>query len=135
MQRRTRILLMLIPLSLVALWLDALEPGWGHFHNPIFWARSQLAKLDTSWREQAPLDAAHPLLQPCQQFTSETVLTEAQEQARALITGQSESFALQQLGAPTCVIAENTFRWISASGLAIDVTFEDGVATDAKLSR
>jgi hypothetical protein len=135
MQRKTKTLITLIPLSLLALWLDALEPGWGKFYNPMFWGRSQLAKLDTSWREQAPLDAAHPLLQPCQQFISDTVLSEAQEQARSLVTGQSESFALQQLGAPTCAIAEQTFRWISVSGLAIDVTFEDGVATDAKLSR
>lgn len=135
MQRRTKTLITLIPATLLALWLDALEPGWGHFYNPIFWARSQLAKLDTSWRDQAPLDAAHPLLQPCQQFTSENVLTEAQEQARSLLTGQSESFAIQQLGAPTCAIAAQTFRWISETGLAVDVSFEDGVATDAKLSR
>ena len=135
MQRSTKTLIALVPVALLTLWLDALEPGWGRFYNPIFWGRSQFAKLDTDWRERTPLDAAHPLLQPCQQFTSETVLTEAQEQARAIITGQSESFALQQLGAPTCAIAAQTFRWISETGLAVDVTFEDGVATDAKLSR
>mgnify|MGYP001792878981 CR=1 FL=1 len=135
MQRRTTTLITLVPVSLLALWLDAMEPGWGRFSNPIFLGRSQLAKLDTSWRERTPLDAAHPLLQSCQQFTSDTVLTEAQEQVRAIITGQSEAFALQQLGVPTCAISGQTFRWISETGLAVDVIFEDGVVTDATLSR
>jgi len=50
MQRSTKTLIALVPVALLALWLDALEPGWGHFYNPIFWARSQFAKLDTDWR-------------------------------------------------------------------------------------
>ena len=135
MRRRTQTLLALVPVSLLALWLDALEPGQGRFYNPLFWGRSQLAKLGAAWREGTTLDVANPLLRPCQQFTSETVLTEAQEQARAILTGKSESFALQQLGAPTCAIAHDTFRWISETGLAVDVTFTDGVVTDAQLNR
>lgn len=135
MQRRTKTLLALIPIALLALWLDALEPGWGHFYNPLFWVRSQLDQRNPTWQKRPPLDASDRRLQPCVQFTSETILTEAQEQARTLLTGESASFALQQLGAPTCAIATNTFRWLSESGLAVDVTFEEGIATDAKLTR
>jgi hypothetical protein len=135
MKRKTLTLLSLVPLTALALWLDALEPGQGRFYNPMFWARSQFSKLDTAWRERQAFDVANPLLQPCQSLTSENTLSAAQEQARAVITGQSEAFTLSQLGAPTCALAGNTYRWLTQSGLAVDVTFENGTVKDAKLNR
>lgn len=135
MKNRTKALLAMVPMTALALWLDALEPGQGTFYNPMFWARSQYAKLTDGWAEQKPFNIADPLLKECQALTSENTLSEAQEQARAIIKGESESFALQQLGAPTCVLGEGAYRWISETGLAIDVTFQDGVVTDANLTR
>ena len=135
MKRKTIVLLTLIPATTLVLWLDALEPGWGRFYNPAFWVRSQLSKLDTTWRELPSFDTADPRLKPCIRLTSENTLSEVQEQARALLSGKSESFALQQLGAPTCAIAENTYRWLTESGLSIDVTIEEGEVMDANLSR
>lgn len=135
MKRRTKALLAMVPLTALALWLDALEPGQGTFYNPMFWARSQVAKLTDGWAEQKPFNLADPLLKECQALTSENTLSEAQEQARAIITGKSETFALQQLGAPTCALGEGAYRWISETGLAIDVTFQDGIVSDANLTR
>ena len=135
MKRRTKALMAMVPMTALALWLDALEPGQGHFYNPMFWARSQIAKRQNSWAETAPFDLANPLLKECQSLTSETTLSEAQEQARAIITGKSEAFALQQLGAPTCALGSGVYRWVSESGLAIDATFQDGKVTDAQLNR
>ena len=135
MKRKTLTLLALIPVSCAALILDALEPGQGVFYNPVFWIRSQISNLDTAWRELKPLDTTDPRLKPCVQLTSENILSESQEQVRLIITGKSDSFALQQLGAPTCALAGNTYRWLSKSGLVVDVTIEDGEVIDAKLSR
>ena len=135
MKRKTITLLAMVPLTALALWLDALEPGQGRFYNPMFWARSQFAKLDTDWRAVTAFDLTNPLLQPCQQFTSENVLSQMQEEARAILTGQSESFTLAQLGVPTCALGNGVYRWVSESGLAVDVTFEDGQVKDADLNR
>ena len=63
------------------------------------------------------------------------MLSQTQEEARAILTGQSESFTLAQLGAPTCALGNGVYRWVSESGLAVDVTFEDGQVKDADLNR
>lgn len=135
MKNRTKALLAMVPITAGLLWLDALEPGQGVFYNPIFWARSQYAKLHDGWAETEPFNIADPLLKECQALTSENTLSDAQEEARAIITGKSETFALQQLGAPTCALGEGVYRWISESGLALDVAFEDGEVKDADLTR
>lgn len=136
MQRRTKVLLIAIPVTLIVLWLDALEPGQGAFYNPLFFMRSQIARLDTDWRQQHPLDAAKDArLEPCVQFTSDTVLTESQEDLRGLLTGKAEAFTLQQLGPPTCVVADNVYRWIGQSGLSLDVTIREAEVEDVELAR
>lgn len=135
MKRKTKALLLLTPLSALILWLDALEPGWGQFYNPAFWVRSQLSKLDTAWRELPTVDASDPRLKECIQFTSDTVLSDVQEQARAIVTGKTESFAIQQLGLPTCALTEDVYRWVTESGLAVDVKIVDGEVEDAQLNR
>ena len=135
MKRKTLTLLTMVPLTALALWFDALEPGQGAFYNPMFWARSQIAKLDPDWRTVTAFDLTNPLLQPCQQFTAENVLSQSQEEARAILTGQSESFTLAQLGTPTCALGNGVYRWVSESGLAVDVIFEDGQVQDANLNR
>jgi len=135
MKRRTKALLAMVPLTAGALWLDALEPGQGVFYNPMFWARSQYAKLTDGWAEREPFNLADPLLQECQALTSENSLNDAQLEARQIITGKSESFALAQLGTPTCIVGEGVYRWVSESGLALDLTFNEGGVTDAQLNR
>ncbi|MBE7381270.1 MAG: hypothetical protein F6J95_007650 [Leptolyngbya sp. SIO1E4] len=135
MKRKTKLLIALVPLTALGLWLDALEPGQGRFYNPMFWARSQISKLSDGWAEQPDFNLANPLLRPCQKLTSENTLSRVQEEARAIITGKSESFALAQLGAPTCALGNGVYRWVSESGLAVDVTFEDGEVKSADLNR
>ena len=136
MQRRTKILLSGIPLTLLTLWLDALAPGQGAFYNPLFFFRSQLARLDTAWRQPQAVDAStDERLAACIQFTADTVLTQSQEQLRGVLTGKSEAFTLQQLGPPTCVMADGVYRWLSQSGLSLDITITDAEVEDARLSR
>lgn len=135
MKRRTQALLAMIPITALALWLDALEPGQGVFYNPLFWARSQYAKLTDGWAEREPFNLADPLLEECQSLTSENQIKEAQLEARQVITGKSESFALSQLGTPTCALGNGVYRWVSESGLALDVTFSEEGVIDAQLNR
>jgi len=135
MKRRTQALLAMIPITALALWLDALEPGQGVFYNPLFWARSQYAKLTDGWAEREPFNLADPLLEECQSLTSENQIKEAQLEARQVITGKSESFALSQLGTPTCALGDGVYRWVSESGLALDLTFNEEGVTDAQLNR
>lgn len=135
MKRRTKALLAMVPLTALALWLDVLEPGQGAFYNPMFWARSQYAKLTDGWAEREPFNLADPLLEECQSLTSENQIKEAQLEARQVITGKSESFALSQLGTPTCALGNGVYRWVSESGLALDLTFSEEGVTDAQLNR
>lgn len=136
MKRKTIALLAMVPLTAGALWLDALEPGQGVFYNPMFWARSQYSKLaNREWQVGTPLDLTSPLLSQCEKLTSENQIKEAQLEARQVITGKSESFALAQLGTPTCALGDGVYRWVSESGLALDVTFDEGGVTDANLNR
>ncbi|WP_204138264.1 hypothetical protein [Halomicronema sp. CCY15110] len=135
MKRRTKALLAMVPLTALALWLDVLEPGQGAFYNPMFWARSQYAKLTDGWAEREPFNLADPLLEECQSLTSENQIKEAQLEARQVITGKSESFALSQLGTPTCALGDGVYRWVSESGLALDLTFNEEGVTDAQLNR
>lgn len=136
MKRKTAFFLLLVPITAGVLWLDALEPGQGTFYNPIFWARSQYSEVvNRNWQIKKPLDLASPLLENCQRLTSENQIKAAQLEARQIITGKSESFTLAQLGTPTCALGDNVYRWVSESGLALDVTFDEGGATDAQLSR
>jgi hypothetical protein len=135
MKRLTTGLLLSLPVATLALAADALEPGQGVFYNPVFWLRSQLTKFDSNWREQRPLDAGDKRLEPCVQYLSETVLTEAQEGLRGSLVGTSETLALQQLGPPTCRLADSLYRWVTASGLALDVEIQDSEVRDARLAR
>lgn len=136
MKRRTKALLAMVPMTAGVLWLDAIEPGQGTFYNPAFWARSQYAKLaNRDWQIEKPLDLANPLLQQCQMLTSENQIEAVQIEARQIITGKSESFALAQLGTPTCALGDGVYRWVSEAGLALDVTFEEGGVIDAELNR
>jgi hypothetical protein len=135
MKRKTIGILLSLPIAAGLLIADALEPGQGAFYNPMFWARSQWAKRDTNWRERPLIDAADARLAPCTQFTGETELTEAQEGLRDALIGKSETLTLQQLGPPTCALSETVYRWITESGLALDVEIEDSEVQDAELTR
>ena len=135
MKRLTIGLLLALPVATLALAADALKPGQGMFYNPVFLLRSQLARVDSTWLEQRPLDAGDKRLQPCVQYLSETVLTEAQEGLRDSLAGTSETLALQQLGPPTCRLADSLYRWITETGLSLDVEIKDSEVQSAKLAR
>lgn len=135
MKRRTVLLLSLIPVTTGLLWLDALEPGQGVFYNPLFWAKARLSALVQEEMVVEGFSLTDPRLNPCQKLASENQLSETQEQMRSVLTGESKAFALQQLGPPTCVLGGNAYRWLTESGLAVDITMTEEGVEDVELSR
>jgi hypothetical protein len=136
-RRVTYTLLFTSMASVVFLYLDALERGQGRFVNPAFYVRAQLARLDTGWRTLKEIDLTDPRLMPCRKFAAETEISRHQEDMRRILVGKSESFAITQLGPPTCILARTTgeraYRWLSESGLSVDLSIKDGMVDRAEL--
>ncbi|ASC70298.1 hypothetical protein XM38_012350 [Halomicronema hongdechloris C2206] len=125
-----------VPAALLILIADMAAPGWGRFINPVWLAKAQIAKLDRGWRELQPPGEDDPRLEACQQVLSENTVGNTQEQLRGALTGETEQIAVQWLGPPTCQLANDTYRWLTESGLSIDVIYaDDGEVQDARLTR
>ena len=132
MKTRTRAALAIIPLTLLA--LDLAKPGQWQFLKPAYSARALIDEARAL--SMAVVDFSDPRLEPCGMIYAGGSISEAQEQARAALVGESETVAIQQLGPPACALAGGGLRWLTAQGLALDVrATADGVIESAKLAR
>ena len=130
--------LSLVPVAALVLAADLAAPGWGNFPNPIFYARFAVnaARDKLSADSSDTIDPEDSRLSACKGEAATITITEDQAALRRSLAGKSSVVAVQSLGSPACELANGSYRWLIESGLALDITVnEGGTIDDAALSR
>lgn len=117
--------------------LDLLEPGRGRFYNPIYGAKSWLNQHQpAAWQAINRISSNDARLANCMAIAPDPIALDATKaELRRALVGEAESVALDWLGQPACALGNGVYRWILDSGLALDVTVNEGTVTHSELNR
>lgn len=124
--------LIALPIVTAMVALDLAVSGWGKFPNPVFYgkwavsARSQKRLSDIEGIN--PSD--HRLTACKEELTANTLISNHQAALRDTLTGKSAVLAVQQLGTPVCQVADGSWRWLTESGLSLDLSFDEQGGVD-----
>lgn len=121
-----------------ATYLDLKRPGRGTFYNPIFEVRSWSARrFPAGWRKAQTLELGDSRLTNCIAAPPAPLVISAELTAlRQELVGEQDSIALERLGPPTCVMANNVYRWVTDSGLSLEIRVnDDGTIRASGLAR
>lgn len=126
----------LVPISALVLAADLAQPGYGKFPNPVFWSKAAVNGITDTLANKDSIDSTDARLFACAGEPNSIAITDAQAALRNSLEGKSSSFAVQQLGSPTCQLANGSYRWLLESGLALDaIANEDGEIDSVTLAR